>query len=116
MVKKEKYIPNSGDIVLLTFDPQSGHEQKGRRPAVVISDIKFNKKTNFAIFCPITNIDNGFIFHIQLSGTMLKTKGFIMTEHFKSLDYKSRNVKFLEKIDLAQIEQIKKIIRSIVGR
>ncbi|PQP33035.1 hypothetical protein C6A36_01345, partial [Desulfobacteraceae bacterium SEEP-SAG10] len=56
------YIPKQGDIIAITFDPQSGHEQKGRRPAFVVSKDLFNRSTGLAIVCPVTNTERGFPF------------------------------------------------------
>lgn len=57
-----RYIPEKGDFISLSFDPQSGHEQKGRRPALVVSNFLFNQVTGLAIVCPITNTDRKFLF------------------------------------------------------
>ncbi len=92
----EKYIPRKGDFIALTFDPQSGHEQKGRRPALVISNTLFNQKTGLAMVCPITNKDHRYPFHIKISGSVSLT-GFVMVDQVKSVDYNSRKVKFIER-------------------
>ena len=92
----EKYIPRKGDFIALTFDPQSGHEQKGRRPALVISNTLFNQKTGLAIVCPITNTDRRYPFHIKILGSVSLT-GFIMVDQVKSVDYNSRKVTFIKK-------------------
>ncbi len=62
MVKAKLYISERGDIVWLNFNPQSGHEQSGRRPALTFSPQEYNKKTDLAIFCPITNQVKGYPF------------------------------------------------------
>ena len=64
-----RYIPERGDLIALTFDPQSGHEQKGRRPALVISHHLFNKHTGLAIVCPITSTERDFPFHVAVTGS-----------------------------------------------
>ncbi len=86
-----------GDIIKINFSPQSGHEQSGSRPAVVISNDFFNDKTNLAIVCPITNTDKNFPLHIKLD-KRTKTTGVILCEHVKSLDIKSRNFTVLESL------------------
>jgi len=91
------YIPNQGDICWITLNPQSGHEQKGRRPALVVSNKEYNRITGLSICCPITNTDNKFPLHVKISGCT--TTGFIMVEHLRSLDYKSRQAKFIERLD-----------------
>lgn len=90
------YVPRKGDFVSLSFDPQSGHEQKGRRPALVISNDLFNKHTGLAIVCPITNTDRAIPFHLPV-GPSIKLTGFVMVEQVKSVDYVTRRVKFIEK-------------------
>jgi len=89
------YIPEKGDIVWLNFTPQSGHEQMGRRPAIVISNNLFNQKTGMALVCPITSTKRGFPLHIEFSNS--KISGFIMVEQVKSVDFISRNAEFIEK-------------------
>ena len=94
MVNK-KYIPCKGDFIVLTFDPQSGHEQKGRRPALVISNTLFNRKTGLAIVCPITKADRGYPFHVKIPVTST-ISGFVMVDQVKSIDYCARKTKFIE--------------------
>ncbi len=97
------YHPKQGDIVFLDFSPQSGHEQAGRRPGVIISNEQFFLRTAFAVVCPVTNTDNHFPLHIPLD-ERTKTTGVILTEHMKCLDITSRNVQFAERLpdDLLQ--------------
>ena len=110
MVKK--YIPEQGDIVVLNFDPQSGHEQKGRKPAIIISNKTFNKYLGLAFACPITNTKRDFPFHIKVESDNIT--GYIMSEQMKSIDYNARNIKFIEKANQNTINQILGIIDSII--
>jgi len=107
-----RYIPEQGDIVVLSFDPQSGHEQKGRRPAIIVSNKIFNQYLGLAFACPITNTKRDFPFHIEVQSDNIT--GFIMTEQMKSIDYNSRNIKFIEKANQETISQILGIIDSIM--
>lgn len=91
-----RYIPQKGDFITLSFDPQSGHEQKGRRPALVISNSLFNKHTGLAIVCPITNTNRKIPFHLPVPETSSLT-GFVMVDQIKSVDYIARKAKFIEK-------------------
>ena len=91
-----QYIPEKGDFVAVTFDPQSGHEQKGRRPALVISNKTFNKATGLSIVCPITNTKRSFPFHVEIPMETSLT-GYIMVEQVKSIDFQSRKIKLIEK-------------------
>lgn len=90
------YAPEQGDIILLDFSPQAGHEQKGRRPAFVASNSDFHALTNLAIVCPITNADRGFPLHVRLD-KMTRTSGVIMCEQAKSLDLSARRATLVER-------------------
>jgi mRNA interferase MazF len=107
-----KYIPEQGDIVALTFDPQSGHEQKGRRPAVIVSNKVFNQHVGLAFACPITNTKRGFPFHIEADSNQLT--GYIMVEQMKSIDYKARKIKYIEKASRETIDKLLGIAESIL--
>ena len=107
-----KYIPEQGDIVALNFDHQSGHEQKGRRPAIIISNKTFNQHLGLAFACPITNTKRDFPFHIKVHSDNIT--GYIMAEQMKSIDYNARNIKFIEKANQNTINQILGIIDSII--
>ncbi len=107
------YIAEQGDIVLLEFDPQAGHEQKGRRLALVVSNNTFNKFTKIAIVCPITATRKGFPLHVPLD-ERTKTKGVIMCEQAKSLDIAARHASFLEKAPEEILEEVVDILISSV--
>lgn len=95
MVKK--YIPQQGDVVFLNFNPIKGHEQKGLRPAVVISTSVFNQYTKMVMVCPITSNEKEFPTHYKLEDTK-KVCGSVLCEHIRSIDYEIRNLKFVEKL------------------
>jgi mRNA interferase MazF len=103
------YVPRQGDLVALDFDPQSGHEQKGRRPALVVSKDAFNRGTGMAICCPITNTDRGIPFHVSITARTSLT-GFVMCEQVKSLDFKSRRMKRIERAPTDVLEDVLAII------
>ena len=107
-----EYIPQKGDLVILTFDPSAGHEQQGRRPALIISNEVFNKHVGLAITCPITNTDRNFPFHIEVNSN--KLTGFIMTEQIKSIDYKVRKVKYVERVSDDVMNKVLGIVESVV--
>jgi mRNA interferase MazF len=87
-----RYVPERGDIVWLRFDPTSGHEQAGRRPAIVISPKSYNGKVGLALFCPITSVVKGYPFEVVLPrGT--KATGAILCDQLKSLDWRARGAK-----------------------
>ena len=90
------YVPRKGDFIAVTFDPQSGHEQKGRRPALVVSNTLFNAQTGLAIVCPLTTTDRGYPFHVGIHENPY-VKGFVMVEQVKSIDFHSRRAKRIER-------------------
>ncbi len=109
MVKSKQYIPDRGDIVWLTFSPQSGREQSGRRPALVISPLVYNGKTNLAIFCPITSQIKDYPFEVKLPEN-LDISGVILSDQIKNLDWKAREVEYICQLPKSQlIETINKI-------
>jgi mRNA interferase MazF len=89
------YIPDRGDIVWLNFTPQAGHEQRGTRPALIISPKIYNEKTNLALCCPITSNVKGYPFEVVVKGK--KINGVVLSDHLKNLDWKAREIKFIEK-------------------
>jgi len=86
------YVPRKGDFVALTFDPQTGHEQRGRRPALVVSNNLFNRHTGLCIACPVTNARRDYPFHVPLPDGCEVT-GVVMVEQIKSIDFRARKVK-----------------------
>ena len=98
------YVPRKGDLVIVTFDPQAGHEQKGRRPALVVSNDLFNKHTGFAIACPVTNTDRKIPFHIKIPSDSSLT-GYVMVDQVKSIDYRSRRMKYVERAPSKLLEE-----------
>lgn len=107
------YTPDRGDVIWLNFTPQAGHEQRGTRPALVLSPMSYNKKTGLAICCPITSNVKGYPFEVLISGK--KTNGVVLSDHLKNIDWKVRKAKFIEKTDsLVLSECIAKIAALIV--
>ena len=98
-----------GDIIKVNFNPQKGHEQAGFRPALVISNNEFIKRTRLAIVCPITNTDNGFPLHVRLDGRT-KTGGVVLCEHIRILDLESKPHKTVEKIPADLLERVTDIV------
>lgn len=103
------YVPRKGDFVAVTFDPQSGHEQKGRRPALVVSNDLFNSHTGLAIVCPLTNTDRRFPFHIAITDNPDVT-GFVMIEQVKSIDFRSRSVRHIGRASDGLLEEVLSIL------
>ena len=109
-----KYIPQAGDFVHLTFDPQSGYEQRGRRPALVVSNTLFNTQTQLAMVCPLTNTVRNVPFHVKVPNDSSLT-GYIMVEQIKSVDYASRQVQFVEKASNWVLNEVLSVLDSCLA-
>ena len=94
------YVPDAGDLVWLTFDPQAGREQAGRRPALVLSPAVYNRKAGLALVCPITSHAKGYPFEVDLTATVT---GLVLADHVKSVDWKVRRA---EKIGVCPPEVV----------
>jgi len=107
------YIPRKGDFVSVTFDPQSGHEQKGRRPALVVSNTLFNERTGLAIACPLTRTDRDFPFHVAVKDDPNVT-GFVMVEQVKSIDFRARKAKRIGPATGAVLDEVLSILDACI--
>jgi mRNA interferase MazF len=107
------YTPHKGDFVAVDFDPQSGHEQKGRRPALVISNDLFNKATGLCIVCPVTNTRRDYPFHVAIPDGLGVT-GAVMVEQVKSLDFRARSVKRIGPSPEPVLEEVLSILDACV--
>jgi len=92
---KRGYLPEAGDLVWVSFDPQSGHEQAGRRPAVVLSPREYNEKVGLALTCPITSKVKGYPFEVPLHASRIQ--GVVLADQVRSLDWRSRQFTFIER-------------------
>ncbi|MDD3264893.1 MAG: endoribonuclease MazF [Dehalococcoidales bacterium] len=94
MVTVAAYIPERGDVVWITLDPQAGHEQAGRQPAVVLSPRDYNSKVGLAILCPVTGQVKGYPFEVSIP-LGLPVAGCILADQVKSLDWRTRNAELI---------------------
>ncbi len=107
------YVPRKGDFLAVTFDPQSGHEQRGRRPALVVSNDLFNRHTGLAIVCPITNTDRGIPFHVAIPKAQDVT-GFVMVEQAKSIDFRARRAALIARASDALLSEVLAILDACI--
>lgn len=110
---KAAYVPDRGDIVYLDFDPQKGREQKGKRPAIVLSPKSYNGKVGLAIMCPITSQEKGYPFEVRL-GDRLPVTGVILSDQVKSLDWKERNASFSTKAPQRIMDEVRGKILTLL--
>ncbi len=107
------YVPRKGDFVAVTFDPRSGHEQRGRRPALVVSNTLFNRRTGLAIVCPVTNTERHFPFHVAVVNDP-DVSGFVMVEQVKSIDFRARKAKLIGRASQSVLEEVLSILDACI--
>ncbi len=113
MVKSKKYIPDTGDIVWLNFNPVFGHKQSGRRPALTLSPKLYNEKTGLALFCPITSKIKGYSFEVNIPDNKF-VNGVILSDQIKSFDWTSRNAEYIFKVLDSTIKETMGKIRALL--
>lgn len=91
------HVPKRGDLVYINFNPQAGHEQKGRRPAIILSPERFNVHTDFVSVCPITNQSKGYPYEVTIPDG-LGISGVILTDQIKNLDWKARKIEIIDEV------------------
>ncbi len=109
----KKYVPDRGDVVWINFDPQAGHEQKGNRPAVVISRKIYNRGTSLALLCPITSKIKGFPFEVPMPSDS-KITGVVLSDQVKNLDWKARKVEYIFNLPDNVIEEVLTKTRTLL--
>jgi mRNA interferase MazF len=105
MAGAKGYAPQRGDLVWLDFDQQTGHEQRGRRPAVVLSPWRYNRRTELAVFCPVTSQAKGYAWEVPIPDG-LGVSGVILADQMRSLDWKKRRAKFAGTLPRAILEEV----------
>lgn len=99
------YVPERGDVVWLTFTPQVGREQAGRRPALILSPQTYNSKVGLALGCPITNLAKGYPFEVPIPDGQPVT-GVILSDHIRSLDWRGRQADFITRLDPLTLAEV----------
>lgn len=107
------YTPNRGDVIWITFNPQAGHEQAGRRPALVLSPVSYNGKVGLAILCPITSQIKGYPFEVLMPGE-LKISGAILSDQVKSLDWKVRQAELVCTLPAATVDEVLQKLNTLL--
>lgn len=109
------YIPNRGDIVWITFNPQAGHEQAGRRPACILSPSAYNSKVGLAILCPVTSQVKHYPFEVLIPEG-LKISGAILSDQVKNLDWKIRQAEFVCKLPATTLNEVLQKLGTLIGQ
>jgi len=108
------YVQDAGDLVWLDFDPQTGREQAGLRPAVILSSKYFNLRTSVAFACPISSKVKGYQFQVVLPPG-LPVHGVVLCEHMRSLDWRVRKTSYLGRMPDNVLLQVRGVVRTIAG-
>lgn len=108
------YVPDEGDLIWLSFDPRTGHEQAGRRPALVLSSWRFNSKALLAFVCPVTTKVKGYSSEVRLPEGLSVT-GAVLCSHLRSVDWAARDPKFIGKVPGDVLNEVREIVAAIAG-
>ncbi len=106
------YIPASGDVVWLDFNPTRGHEQASIRPALVISNKAYNEKTGMVVLCPVTSIAKGYPFEVAFRSK--KINGSILVDHIRSVDWKNRGIRFVTRASEAAVLEVREKLAALI--
>jgi mRNA interferase MazF len=113
MVARKAYVPDRGDLIWLSFDPQAGREQAGHRPALVMSPRNYNDKAGLALCCPITSQVKGYPFEVTVS-LEGKNNSVILSDQLRSLDWRVRKAKFIKKCDTTVFARVVELVGLLV--
>jgi mRNA interferase MazF len=113
-VVRTAYAPEAGDVVWLTFDPQAGREQAGRRPALILSSRVYNAKAGLALVCPITNQAKGYPFEVAVPAGQGAT-GVILADHLKSIDWKARRAAKIGRCTTEVVDEVRARLAPLLG-
>ena len=106
------YVPDAGDIVWVSFDPQTGHEQAGHRPAVVLSPAAYNASTSLMVCCPMTTQIKNYPFEVVIVG---RSPSAVLADQVKSLDWRKRRAKRKGMISATELAEVRAKIRALIG-
>ena len=115
MVDRSRYAPDRGDVVWLTLNPQAGHEQAGRRPALVLSPAAYNGKVGLALMCPITSQQKGYPFEVRLPDGVGVT-GVVLADQVRSLDWRARQAEPLARVPDLTVREVLARLGRLLGR
>jgi len=112
---KRGYVPERGDVIWISLDPQAGHEQRGRRPALVVSPRAYNGRVGLALLCPITSQVKGYPFEVALPDGLPVT-GVVLADQVKNLDWQARQSTHICTISEQVVVQVLQRLDALLGR
>jgi mRNA interferase MazF len=108
------YVPARGDVAWLEFDPQAGHEQARRRPALVLSPLAYNRRVGLALVCPITSQIKGYPFEVAVPAGAHELRSVILADQVKSLDWRARQATLLGQVPDATVGEVARLIGRLL--
>jgi mRNA interferase MazF len=108
-----KYVPDRGDLVWVTLNPIAGHEQAGRRPALVISPKSYNRKTGLCVLCPTTRRAKGYAFEVEMANPDGSTS-VVLADHLRNVDWKARNTQLMHRVSVAELAEVTARIEALL--
>ncbi len=114
MVKSSEYVPDRGDVIWISLNPQAGHEQAGRRPALVLSPAAYNGRVGLSLLCPITNQAKGYPFEVRIPPGLAVT-GVVLADQVKSLDWRARQAGFLITLPEAVATEVLQKLQTLLS-
>lgn len=112
MVARRAYIPDRGDIVWLDFNPVRGHEQSGRRPAIIVSPRAYNAKSGLALACPITSQVKGYPFEVEIKTK--NVRGAVLADQIRGIDWTERNAERIDAVSEAVMADVQEYVKKLV--
>ena len=109
---KVPYVPERDELIWRDFDPQAGHEQSGKRSAIVLSDSAYNARIGLCIVCPITSKMKGYPFEVDIKGSRIS--GVVWSDQVKSLDWQQRNISFVETASISALDTVAENIQLLI--
>ena len=108
------YVPDTGHLVKVSFDPQAGHEQAGWRPALVLSPATYNHRSGLAVMVPVTSHRKGYPFEVELPKG-LKVSGAVLADHVKSLDWRVRKARYQDAVPAQVLTEVTRMLALLLG-
>jgi mRNA interferase MazF len=109
-----RYVPSRGDMVWISLDPRAGHEQAGRRPALVVSPLAYNRKVGLAVMCPVTNQVKGYPFEVHLPAG-LEVTGAVLSDQVKNLDWRQRQARLIGRLPEEVVAEVLRKLGTLLS-
>ena len=109
------YVPDRGDMVWITLNPTAGHEQDGRRPAMVVSPRSYNHKTGLCVLCPATRQAKGYAFEVDIANAD-GTSTVVLADHLRNVDWKARNIQFIRRLSHEELSEVVARIEALLDQ